>query len=68
MKVEWNDAGFSNCGRFSIHSEHVRGEPRWYWLVVHTVEAKAVFEELDFDGSFDKRTIKTQAQRIADRL
>ena len=61
---EW-DGDRTTDGRFSINSEHVRGEDRWYWLEPLDPGCREAFKGLDLDGSYDKRTIKRQARRVA---
>lgn len=62
--LEWTDSGFSTDGRFAIHSEQVRGEPRFYWLVCHREADGAMYRALDLGGAYDKRTVRRQAERI----
>lgn len=64
--LEWNKTDQTNDGRFYIQSELVRGESRFYWLVCRDEICQTIYKRLDLDGSYDKRTVKRQAQRIAD--
>lgn len=59
---------YTACGRFAIVSEHVRGEPRWYWLGYNGSAVSKAAAALGVDGSTDKRAVRRQAQRVADHL
>lgn len=51
--------------QFQIHSEHVRGEGRWYWAVEvgRTAGDSPHSPHLPFDGAYDKRTVKRRVER-----
>lgn len=67
-RVEWTSTDDTTCGRFSIESEHVRGERRFYMLRVNEPKLAALYDASRLDGSTDKRVVKRQAQRLVDML
>jgi hypothetical protein len=69
-RLEWLPNDTTTDGRFSIYSEHPRGEPRYYWLECADPSCARVKNSMGLaaDGSFDKRKVKRLAQRIADAI
>lgn len=49
---------------FSVHSELVRGEPRFYWPQRRPPGADASMRVAG--GSYDRRTVQRQIRRLAD--
>lgn len=49
---------------YAVHSELVRGEPRWYWVVRQPPNepAEGVREH---DGAYDRRKMQRLARRLA---
>ena len=54
---------------WAVQSEHVRGEPRFYWIGGLTEEERRVADALDLDlGSARKATTTRRANRLAKAL
>lgn len=65
MKLRWTDADATTDGRYTINSEKIRGEPRYYWIDKHPPLPRWMEKP---DGSFEKRTVKRRAQKIEDAI
>lgn len=49
---------------FAVHSSHVRGEPRYYWVEHHLMDGHPS-HGTDFEGSYTKRKAQRAARRLA---
>lgn len=65
MTSELSDVGKCHDGsQYEIHSELVRGEPRFYWIEWRAVGKASV--RTDWRGSYDKRTAQRAVRRFAE--
>jgi len=74
MRLQWND-DVTVCGRYVINSEHVRGEPKLYWLMSIPEEGRVWLESQDQHARGEyvcSRTsmhaVKRWAQRIENAI
>lgn len=47
---------------YEVHSEHVRGEPRFYWVMWHGPRGA---KPTGYGGSEDRRSAQRAARRLA---
>ncbi len=73
MSIEWKESGeTSTDDRWRLNSETIRGEGRWWWVMVMPDGAKGVADRLGLDlascTSSAKRTIQKRCERIEREL
>ena len=51
---------------FSVHSELIRGEPRWYWVEKRDAGLSGRSRSVDHEGSISKTKMQRLARRLAD--
>lgn len=70
MTWEWTDRDgivTEDGTRISLFSEHIRGEPRFYWAEYQNA-GQDRWRSIGGDGSYDKRTIKRRMESFANGL